>query len=143
MVLISGPDVGDDVIAAPVEALSDFPSCDLILRDRENFRIDILILLALLLRNLKELLSYLHERIDQHSERPEELPRAHRFTTGEIDELQIEQEKLRKLLQQMIHGNRSEKRIFPGADQALLPFESEEEFQGRSSGSGGRSRDDH
>lgn len=46
-----------------------------------------------------------------------------------IDELQTEQEKLRKLLDQMIHGNRSEKRIFCGADQALLPFESEEEFQ--------------
>jgi transposase len=46
-----------------------------------------------------------------------------------IDALQIEQEKLRKLLEQMIQGNRSEKRIFSGADQALLPFESEEEFQ--------------
>ncbi len=46
-----------------------------------------------------------------------------------IDDLQIEQEKLRKLLQQMIHGNRSEKRILSGADQALLPFESEEEFK--------------
>ena len=46
-----------------------------------------------------------------------------------LDELQLEQEKLRKLLEQMIHGNRSEKRIFSGADQAWLPFESEEEFQ--------------
>ena len=46
-----------------------------------------------------------------------------------IDELQIEQEKLRKLLAQMLNGNRSEKRIFSGPDQKLLPFESEEEFQ--------------
>jgi len=46
-----------------------------------------------------------------------------------IDDLQVEQEKLRKLLEQMIHGNRSERRILSDADQALLPFESEEEFQ--------------
>jgi transposase len=47
----------------------------------------------------------------------------------QIDELQAEQEKLRKLLHQMLQGNRSEKRILPDADQTLLPFESEEEFQ--------------
>jgi transposase len=47
----------------------------------------------------------------------------------QIDELQLEQEKLRKLLAQMLNGNRSEKRIFSGPDQGLLPFESEEEFQ--------------
>ena len=46
-----------------------------------------------------------------------------------IDDLQLEQEKLRKLLAQMLNGNRSEKRIFSGPDQRLLPFESEEEFQ--------------
>lgn len=46
-----------------------------------------------------------------------------------IDDLQAEQEKLRKLLQQMMDGNRSEKRILPCADQPLLPFESEEEFK--------------
>jgi transposase len=46
-----------------------------------------------------------------------------------IDELQLEQEKLRKLLAQMLNGNRSEKRIFSGPDQKLLPFESEEEFK--------------
>ena len=46
-----------------------------------------------------------------------------------IDDLQVEQEKLRKLLQQLMHGNRSEKRILSGPDQAWLPFESEEEFQ--------------
>ena len=46
-----------------------------------------------------------------------------------IDDLQLEQEKLRKLLAQMLHGNRSEKRIFSDPDQRLLPFESEEEFQ--------------
>ncbi len=47
----------------------------------------------------------------------------------QIDELQLEQEKLRKLLQQVLQGNRSEKRILPDADQTLLPFESEAEFQ--------------
>ena len=47
----------------------------------------------------------------------------------QIDELQAEQEKLRKLLQQMLQGNRSEKRILPDADQGWLPFESEEELQ--------------
>ena len=46
-----------------------------------------------------------------------------------IDDLQLEQEKLRKLLAQMLNGNRSEKRIFSGPNQGLLPFESEEEFQ--------------
>jgi transposase len=46
-----------------------------------------------------------------------------------IDDLQLEQEKLRKLLAQLLNGNRSEKRIFSGPDQRLLPFESEEEFQ--------------
>jgi transposase len=46
-----------------------------------------------------------------------------------IDDLQVEQEKLRKLLRQLMHGNRSEKRILSGPDQAWLPFESEEEFQ--------------
>ena len=44
----------------------------------------------------------------------------------QIDELQLEQEKLRKLLAQMLNGNRSEKRIFSDRDQRLLPFESEE-----------------
>ena len=47
----------------------------------------------------------------------------------QIDELQAEQEKLCKLLAQMLNGNRSEKRILPDADQTLLPFESEEEFR--------------
>ena len=46
-----------------------------------------------------------------------------------IDDLQLEQEKLRKLLAQMLNGNRSEKRIFSGPNQKLLPFESAEEFQ--------------
>jgi hypothetical protein len=47
----------------------------------------------------------------------------------QIDELQAEQEKLRKLLQQLLQGNRSEKRILPDANQTWLPFESEAEFQ--------------
>ncbi len=47
----------------------------------------------------------------------------------QIDALQVEQEKLRKLLSRLLNGNRSEKRIFPDAHQALLPFESEEEYQ--------------
>ena len=47
----------------------------------------------------------------------------------QIGRLDTELEKLRKLLGQMINGNRSEKRIISDADQALLPFESDEEFQ--------------
>jgi hypothetical protein len=38
VVSISGQGVGDGVIAGPVEAFSDVPSCNVI---RENFRIDI------------------------------------------------------------------------------------------------------
>jgi len=46
-----------------------------------------------------------------------------------IEELTVEMEKLRKLLSHFVNGHRSEKRILPAADQALLPFESSEEFQ--------------
>lgn len=46
-----------------------------------------------------------------------------------FEELTIEMEKLRKLLSQFIHGQRSEKRILPAQNQSLLPFESSEEFQ--------------
>ena len=63
---------------------------------------------------------------------PSDLKSCHTLIVSQqetIDALQIEQEKLRKLLEQMIQGNRSEKRIFSGAGQALLPFESEEEFK--------------
>lgn len=48
--------------------------------------------------------------------------------SGQLEELQAEMEKLRKLVRQLIDGNRSEKRILPDATQSLLPFESEEEF---------------
>lgn len=48
---------------------------------------------------------------------------------AKIDTLEAEQEKLRKLVSQLINGNRSEKRILSSTDQALLPFESDEEFQ--------------
>jgi transposase len=47
----------------------------------------------------------------------------------QIEELSVEMEKLRKLLSQFVNGHRSEKRIFPDANQAWLPFESSEEFQ--------------
>jgi len=49
--------------------------------------------------------------------------------TQKIEELTSEMEKLRKLLSQFVNGHRSEKRILPAVDQALLPFESSEEFQ--------------
>ena len=45
------------------------------------------------------------------------------------DEQATELEKLRKLLSQLVNGSRSEKRILSSPSQALLPFESEEEFQ--------------
>lgn len=40
----------------------------------------------------------------------------------QTEALQVEQEKLRTLLTQLVNGNRSEKRIFSGADQMLLPW---------------------
>lgn len=46
-----------------------------------------------------------------------------------LEELAAEMEKMRKLLSHFVNGHRSEKRILPAADQALLPFESSEEFQ--------------
>jgi transposase len=48
--------------------------------------------------------------------------------TQKLEELTTEMEKLRKLLSHFVNGHRSEKRILPAADQALLPFESSEEF---------------
>jgi len=46
-----------------------------------------------------------------------------------LEELTIEMEKMRKLLSHFVNGHRSEKRILPAENQALLPFESNEEFQ--------------
>ena len=46
-----------------------------------------------------------------------------------IEEFGVEMEKLRKLLSHFVNGHRSEKRILTGPDQALLPFDSSEEFQ--------------
>jgi transposase len=46
-----------------------------------------------------------------------------------IEELSVENEKLRKLLSHFVHGQRSEKRILSGPDQSLLPFDNQEEFQ--------------
>lgn len=47
----------------------------------------------------------------------------------QVGELEAEQDKLRKLLTDLVNGNRSERRILPDANQQQLPFESEEEFQ--------------
>jgi len=46
-----------------------------------------------------------------------------------IEEQSLEMEKLRKLLSQLVNGQRSEKRILSGPDQHWLPFESSAEFQ--------------
>ena len=46
-----------------------------------------------------------------------------------LEELTTEMEKMRKLLSHFVNGHRSEKRILPAENQALLPFESSEEFQ--------------
>lgn len=46
-----------------------------------------------------------------------------------LEELAIEMEKMRKLLSHFVNGHRSEKRILPAENQALLPFESSAEFQ--------------
>ena len=45
-----------------------------------------------------------------------------------IDALQVETEKLRKLLSHFVNGNRSEKRIIPSPGQSVLPFENAEEL---------------
>ena len=47
---------------------------------------------------------------------------------AKIAELSQEMEKLRKLISQLINGNRSEKRVFSDTNQTLLPFESQEEL---------------
>lgn len=47
----------------------------------------------------------------------------------QIGELEVDRDQLRKMVSELLNGNRSEKRIFPAADQKLLPFESDEEFQ--------------
>lgn len=46
-----------------------------------------------------------------------------------IEELSVENDKLRKLLSHLVHGRRSEKRILPSPDQSLLPFDNQAEFQ--------------
>ena len=46
-----------------------------------------------------------------------------------IEEQGLEMEKIRKLLSQLVNGQRSEKRIISGPNQNWLPFESSEEFQ--------------
>lgn len=47
----------------------------------------------------------------------------------QLETLTAEQEKLRKLLSQLVNGSRTEKRILENPAQALLPFETDEEFQ--------------
>jgi transposase len=46
-----------------------------------------------------------------------------------IEEQGLEMEKLRKLVSQLVNGQRSEKRIITAPNQNWLPFESSEEFQ--------------
>jgi len=70
---------------------------------------------------------------------PSDLPSCHQLIAEQaernasqgkqIAELSNEMEKLRKLISQLIHGNRSEKRIFSDINQPLLPFETEEELK--------------
>jgi transposase len=47
----------------------------------------------------------------------------------EREQLLAEQEKLRKLIERLLHGQRSEKRVLPDAKQGWLPFEDNAEFQ--------------
>jgi hypothetical protein len=46
-----------------------------------------------------------------------------------IKELSTEMDKLRRLLNQLVNGSRSQRRIHDDPKQAWLPFESEEELQ--------------
>jgi len=47
---------------------------------------------------------------------------------AKVEELMTEMEKMRKLLSHFVNGHRSEKRILPAENQAILPFENSEEF---------------
>ncbi|HEX4150216.1 MAG TPA: transposase, partial [Pirellulales bacterium] len=47
----------------------------------------------------------------------------------ERDRLLAEQDKLRKLIEQLVHGRRSERRVLPDPQQGWLPFEDNAEFQ--------------
>jgi transposase len=52
-----------------------------------------------------------------------------RAQASQIQTLETEMEKLRKLLTHFVNGHRSEKKILPSPNQALLPFENEEELR--------------
>lgn len=62
---------------------------------------------------------------DNNDSLPNDLAACHAL----INEQASEMEKLRKLLSRLVNGSRSEKRILSGPSQALLPFETEEEYQ--------------
>lgn len=65
-------------------------------------------------------------------ELPNDLATCHTLIEQERErneQLEVEMEKLRKLLSRLVNGNRSERRILSGPNQGLLPFESEEEYQ--------------
>lgn len=68
----------------------------------------------------------------QAHELPRDLEACHALLqtqAAKLEELTTEMEKLRKLLSQFLNGHRSEKRVLPAENQALLPFDSSEEFQ--------------
>lgn len=62
---------------------------------------------------------------DNNDSLPNDLAACHAL----INEQASEMEKLRKLLSRLVNGSRSEKRILSGPSQAILPFETEEEYQ--------------
>ncbi len=62
---------------------------------------------------------------DKNDSLPNDLAACHAL----ISEQASEMEKLRKLLSRLVNGSRSEKRILSGPSQAILPFETEEEYQ--------------
>ena len=58
-----------------------------------------------------------------------ELQRANEELKRQIEELNLEQEKLQRLLARLLQGNRSEKQLISSPAQAFLPFENQAELQ--------------
>ncbi len=77
--------------------------------------------------------------MDQNAELPNDLNACHALLrqqletiakqARQLEELTVEQEKLRKLIVRLTQGNRSEKRLLSDDAQGRLPFEDEAEWQ--------------
>lgn len=68
-------------------------------------------------------------KIDELEQQNAQLKLAQGALERQIAELILEQDKLQRLLARLANGNRSEKRILSGAEQAYLPFENQAELE--------------